>query len=155
MGTPNAKYNSGGVPHGGFFVDIYRPNDPENTAGAADTIGTKLGRYLVEMGNPTTSSTVTKRPNTDGGKNGWFIVEGDSEGPCTIQRHVATTPTVESGDFFEASFRVDAGGAVVGERFVIHSPDHMRDAGYRKQSMTVIVDDSATGVVPSDSQSAT
>jgi hypothetical protein len=150
MGTPNEKYNSGRVPHGGFFVDIYRPADAENPNAG----GTKLGRYLVEVGNPSASSTVTKRPGTDGGKGGWFIVEGDTEGPATIQRNIATTPTVANGDYFDASFRIDAAGAVVPERFVIHTPDHERGPGYRKQSVTVIVDDYAEGLAASDSQSA-
>lgn len=138
MNPPNSKYNSGGVPHGGMFVDIYRLSNPEDT-----TTGVKLGRYLVESCNPSASATVTKRPNVDGGKNGWFITEGDTEGQSVIQRNTAATPTVDNGDYFEAAIRVNAAFTAVIERFVIHTPDHAKDAGYRKQSVTVIVDQTA------------
>jgi hypothetical protein len=149
--TPNEKYNSGGVPHGGIFVDIYRPNDPENPNNG----GTKLGTYRLEALTPKTGGNLTKRPDIDMGPNGWFIVDGDVEGNATIQRNVKTTPTLENGDYFDAGVRIDAVGATVNERFVIHQPDRPVESGYRKFSVGVIVDKFATGVAPRDPLSNT
>jgi hypothetical protein len=146
MGTPNLKFKSRGVPQGGIFVDIFRPTDPESPNDGS----TKLGTYRVESCVPKTTSTLTKRPDIDGGKNGWFIVDGDVEGNAVIQRNVKTTPTLESGDYFDAGIRIDANGGTVNERFVIHGPDRPVDAGYRKMSVSVIVDDAATNVNPRD-----
>jgi hypothetical protein len=146
MSLPNAKYNSRGVPHGGIFVDIYRPNDPDNPNNGA----AKLGTYRVESCVPKHTSTLTKRPDIDGGKNGWFITGGDVEGNAVIQRNVATTPTLDDGDYFDAAIRIAADGSTVAERFVIHQPDRPIDSGYRKMSVSVIVDDDATNVNPRD-----
>ncbi len=143
---PNSKYNSGGVPHGGMFVDIYRPTSSEDPNAG----GTKLGRYLVESCNPSAAGILTKRPGVDGGKGGWFITEGDTEGQAVIQRNTAATPTVTNGDYFDANIGVDAAGVAIPLRFVIHTPDHAKDAGYRKQSVSVIVDTYATGVTATD-----
>ncbi|MDE2103924.1 MAG: hypothetical protein KGL39_42200 [Patescibacteria group bacterium] len=144
MGLPNSKYNSGGVPHGGIFVDIYRPTDPENPNNG----GAKLGTYRLESLTPKRGGKLTKRPDIDGGQNGWFIVDEDVEGNATIQRNVAATPTVENGDYFDAGVRIDATGNTVNERFVIHAPDRPIEMGYRKMAVSVIVDQYATGVAP-------
>jgi hypothetical protein len=144
MGLPNAKFNSGSVPHGAIFVDIYRPNDPENPNNGA----TKLGTYRLESLSPKRSSTMSKRPDVDGGPNGWYIVDGDVEGSAVIQRNVAATPTVENGDYFDAGVRINADGSTANERFVIYSPDRTVDMGYRKMSVSVIVDQFATNVNP-------
>ena len=144
MELPNSKYSSGGVPHGSIFVDIYRPADPE----APNAGGAKLGTYRLESLTPKRGSILTKRPDIDGGTNGWFIVDGDIEGSVTIQRNVAATPTVENGDYFDAGVRIDANGSTINERFVIHSPDRPVEIGYRKMSTSVIVDLNATGVTP-------
>lgn len=144
--TPNERYNSGNVPHAAIFVDIFRPTDPANPNNAA----AKLGTYRIESAGPKEGATLTKRPDIDGGKNGWFMVAGDTEGSATIQRNVQTTPTLRTGDYFDASLRIDAGGTPVPERFVIHAPDYPADAGYRKMSVSIIVDDNATGVSPRD-----
>lgn len=143
-GTPNIKFNSGGIPHGGLYVDIYRPNDPENPNNG----GTKLGTYLVESCSPKRGGGLTKRPDIDAGPNGFFIVGQDEEGSAVIQRNVAATPTVDNGDYFDAYLSVDQNGAQVAARYVIQSPDHTADASYRKMSCSVIVDKFATGVVP-------
>jgi len=143
-GTPNMKFNSGGVPQGGIYVDIYRPSDPQNPNGG----GEKLGTYLLESCTPKTGGGLTKRPDIDGGPNGWFIIDGDVEGSATIQRNVAVTPTLENGDYFDAGIRISATGAVLDERFVIHQPDRPVDAGYRKMSVSVIVDQYATNISP-------
>lgn len=144
MGSPNISYNSGNVPHGGIYVDCYRPTDPENPNNGS----TKLGVYRVESINPKPGATLTKRPDIDGGKGGWFIIDGDVEGNVVIQRNVSTTPTLLNGDYFDAALGVDAAGALVPERFVVHGPDRPADAGYRKMSMSVIVDQYATLVMP-------
>jgi hypothetical protein len=144
MGSPNVKYNSGAVPHGGIFIDCYRPIDPENPNGG----GVLLGTYRLESISPKPGATLTKRPDIDGGKNGWFIIDQDTEGNALIQRNVATTPTLANGDYFDAGLGVDAAGAVVNERFVVHGPDRPADSGYRKMSLSVIVDTYATGVAP-------
>ena len=144
MGLPNAKYNSGGVPHGGIFVDIFRPTDAENPNAG----GAKLGTYRLESLTPKRGHTLTKRPDVDGGPNGWYIVDGDIEGSAVIQRNVAATPTVENGDYFDAGVRIDASGATINERFAITGPDRPVEAAYRKMSVGVIVDQFATGVTP-------
>jgi hypothetical protein len=148
--TPNLKYNSGAVPFSTFFVDIFRLADPGDNA-----TGAKLGQYLVESMTPTDSSIVQKRPNIDGGKNGWQIVEGDCEGSITIQRNVQATPSLKNGDYFDAALRVGSDGAPVTERFVLHQPAHSFDAGYRKQSMSFVVDDRATGLTPTNTTTPT
>src|ERR1041385_3641252 len=97
MSTPNQKYVSKAVPFGGIYVDIYRLADPgDNTSGA------KIGRYLVESATPSDSAMVNKRPDIDGGKNGWWIVEGDTEGSAVIQRNVAATPSLKNRESFGA-----------------------------------------------------
>ena len=144
MGSPNLRFNSGGVPHGGIYVDCYRPNDPDNPNNG----GTKLGAYLVESCGPKPGANLVKRPDIDGGRNGWFLTAGDVEGSAVIQRNVAATPTLETGDYFDATLLVNAAGAGVAERFVVHGPDRPVDAGYRKMSVSVIVDQYATGVAP-------
>ena len=144
MGLPNAKYNSGNVPHGGIFVDIYAPTDPENPNNGA----TKVGTYRLESLTPKRGGTLTKRPDIDAGPNGWWITDGDVEGSAVIQRNVAATPTVENGWYFDAGVRIDITGATVNERFVIHSPDRPVEVAYRKMSVSVIVDQTATGVAP-------
>lgn len=142
---PNSAYNSGGVPHGGMFVNIYRPADPENPNNAP---GTLLGRYLLESCNPSSAGNLVIRPDVDAGENGWFITKGPFQGQAVIQRNTSVTPTVENGDYFDAALRVSDAGALVGERFVIHTPDYAKDAGYRKQSVTVIRDKHAGGGNP-------
>src|ERR1700759_1601717 len=104
--TPNERYNSRNVPHSSIFVDIFRPTDPANPNNGS----TKLGTYRVENCGPKESATLTRRPDIDGGKNGWFLVAGDTEGSATIQRNVQTTPTVQTGDYFDAALRIDATG---------------------------------------------
>jgi|SRR6185312_14499587 len=143
---PNSKYNSGNVPHGGLYVDVYRPIDPEKPNDGA----TKLGTYRIESISPKPGATLTKRPDIDGGKGGWFIIDQDTEGNVVMQRNVATTPTLQNGDYFDAGLGIDATNAVINERFVIHGPDRPADAGYRKMSLSVIVDQYATNVVPRD-----
>lgn len=151
--TTNQKYNAGKIPSGGFFVSIYRP---VNVEASDPTVDTLLGRYLVEATSPTVAATITKRPGTDGGKNGWFMTEGDTEGSATIQRNVAATPSVANGDYFDAALNVGADGVAVAQRFVIHSPNPNLDPSYRKQSVSVIVDDqSPLNVAATNSQSST
>jgi hypothetical protein len=139
--TPNQKYVSKQVPFGGVTVEIFRLADPNDNA-----TGASLGNYKVESISPSRSSTLGKRPDVDGGKNGWWIVNGDVEGSAVIQRAVATTPSLLNGDYFSASVRVDNslapnGGVPIAERFVIHSPSEETGASYRKISCSVIVDD--------------
>lgn len=145
MSSPNAKFNSGAVPHGSIFVDIFRPTDPENPNSGA----TKLGTYRLESLAPKRGSHLVKRPDIDAGPNGWFIIGEDTEGSAVIQRNTAGTPTVEAGDYFDAAFGMGADGVTaIQGRFVIHGPDLAMDSGYRKQSVSVIVDSFATGVAP-------
>lgn len=143
-GSPNMKFNSGAVPQGSIFVDIYRPTDPQQP----NTGGAKLGTYRLESLSPKTGGTLHKRPDIDGGQNGWWIIDGDVEGSAVIQRNVAATPTLENGDYFDAFARIGSDGTPVAERFVIHVPDRPLDVNYRKISVSVIVDQNATAVTP-------
>jgi hypothetical protein len=86
---------------------------------------------------------LNKRPHVDAGKNGWWLITGDREGSTVIQRSVATTPSLLTGDYFEAALRVDAAGAPVTERFVIYNPSETFDPSYRKVSASCIVDAAA------------
>lgn len=136
MSTPNQQYVSKQVPFGGITVEVFRLTDPaDNNSGAS------LGNYKVESISPNRSSILNKRPDVDGGKNGWWIVEGDVEGSAVLQRNIATTPSLESGDYFSASVRINSAGVAVAERFVIHNPTEEVGASYRKVSCSVIVDD--------------
>lgn len=138
MSQPNQAYVSKGVPYGGLYVEVFRLADVED-----NDSGVSLGTYLLESITPQRSAVIGKRPDTDGGKNGWWMVNGDTEGSAVFQRNVETTPTLQNGDYFEAAIRVNDAGAGVSERFVIHTPAHQVDAGYRKQNVSVIVDDQA------------
>ena len=136
MATTNQAYVSKTVPFGGLFIEIFRLADP-----ADNNSGISIGSYLLESITHTISATLNKRPGTDGGKNGWWLITGDVEGAAVIQRAAAATPTLANGDYFSASIRVDANGAGVAERFVIHGVGHSVDSSYRKQNVSVIVDD--------------
>jgi len=150
MALPNTAYVSGGVQFGGIFVNVFRLADPDDNSS-----GVLLGRYLVETITPSDSGILGKRPGADGGRNGWWICDGDVEGSAVIQRTVATTPSLKNGDYFDAAVRVDSNGDPVAERFVIHSPGHEVGTSYRKQNVSVIVDQSATGVNAGDQESPT
>lgn len=135
-------YNSGGVPYGGLTVTCKRPTVDSNgvPTGGSSTLGT----YLVESCGPTTAAVLNKRPGVDGGKNGWWMVDGDTEGAVEIQLATTETPHLQNGDYFDADIRVDANGDPVTERFVMHdmSPA-IATTQYRKQSGQVIVDAAA------------
>lgn len=138
MSSENLAYRSKGVPYGGLFVTVYRLADPDDNGS-----GVSLGTYLLESCTPQDSATLNKRPGTDGGKNGWWLVNGDVEGQAVFQRNLETSPSLKNGDYFDAGIRVGDDGVAVEERFVIHTPSHQVDSGYRKQSVSVIVDDQA------------
>lgn len=138
MSTPNQQYVSKSVPFGAITVEMFRLADP-----ADNNSGVSLGNYKLESLVVNGSDILNKRPDVDGGKNGWWIVGGDREGSFTAQRNIATTPSLVGGDYFSASVRVNAAGAPVVERFVIYNPSEPTDAGYRKVTGSVIVDDQA------------
>lgn len=138
MSTPNQAYVSGAVPFGAITVSVYRLADPDD-----NNSGALLGTYKAESITVAGSDILNKRPNVDAGKNGWWLVEGDREGSCVLQRNIATTPSLETGDYFEAALRVDATGTPVTERFVLYNPSEPTDASYRKVSCSCIVDDQA------------
>jgi hypothetical protein len=138
MPTPNEVYNSGQVPHGGFFAKIYR----------GQTAPALLGTYLVESAAPSPNAVETDRPHTDGGDNGFVLVDGKKEGAATIQRAAAATPSLKNGDFFKTSvIEVDSAGAAVTEIYVIKGPSQDTDASYRKQSCTIRQDKQPTATV--------
>ncbi len=135
-------YNSNNIPKGGLSVVFYRPisGDAPGAAGA-DTL---LGTYLVESLTPTESATVNKRPNTDGGENGWWIVAGDVEGAIKVQLATTATPWLTNGDYFEtATLFINSAGAGVNRRFVVHGMAPEVSSAYRSQSGNVIVDQHA------------
>lgn len=138
MSTPNQAYVSGSVPFGAFTAAVYRLSNVDDTGS-----GVLLGNYKVETATPNRSAILNKRPDVDGGQNGWWLVNGDVEGSAVLQRSVATTPSLLTGDYFEAALRYDSSGAAVTERFVIHSPSEEAGASYRKVSCSIIVDQSA------------
>lgn len=138
MSTPNQAYVSGSVPFGGLTVNIYRLSDPDSNSS-----GVLLGAYKVESATPNITATLNKRPDIDGGKNGWWLINGDTEGSAVIQRATAATPSILTGDYFEAGIRRDASGNAVTERFVIYNPSEPQDASYRKVSCSIIVDTEA------------
>lgn len=139
MATPNQAYVSLKVPFSGLDVTVYRLADKDdNTSGAA------LGTYKLESLTIGGSDILNKRPDVDGGKNGWWIVSGDREGSFVLQRALATSPTILPGDYFEATLRVSDAGVGVQERFVLYSPSETFDSGYRKVSGSVIVDTNPT-----------
>jgi len=138
MSTPNQAYVSGSVPFAAFTANIYRLTDPDD-----NNSGVLLGAYKVESATPNITATLNKRPDIDGGKNGWWLINGDTEGSAVIQRANAATPSILTGDYFEAGIRRDASGNAVTERFVIYNPSEPQDASYRKVSCSIIVDDQA------------
>jgi hypothetical protein len=138
MSTTNQTYVSGGVPFGAVSVSVYRLADvDDNNSGAL------LGTYKLESLTLGGSDILNKRPDVDGGKNGWWIVSGDREGSCVLQRSVATSPSILPGDYFSVSLRVDSAGTPVAERVVIYNPSESFDASYRKVSASCIVDAAA------------
>jgi hypothetical protein len=136
MSTTNQAYVSKSVPFGAIDVQVYRLADPDD-----NNSGALLGTYKAESIVVGSSDILNKRPDVDGGKNGWWLITGDREGSCVLQRAVAATPSLETGDYFSASIRVDAAGTPVAERFVIYNPSETTDTSYRKVSASCIVDD--------------
>jgi len=136
MSTPNQNYVSKSVQFGTITASVYRLADvDDNNSGAL------LGTYKLESLTLSGSDILNKRPDIDGGKNGWWIITGDREGSAVLQRNVATTPSLLAGDYFEAALRVNSAGATVTERFVIYSPSESFDNSYRKVSCSIVVDD--------------
>lgn len=137
-----SAYNSKTVPKGtsgqgsSGFITIYRPTSGEDPGGGSTTLGT----YLLESLTPKYGATLNKRPDGDGGPNGFWIVSDNVEGQAIFQMSSAASPTLANGDYFNASVRVDSGGTPVSERFVIYDVGQNLDAGYRKQAVSVIVD---------------
>ncbi len=135
------SYNSNAIPKGGLSVTFKRPL---NGDAPADATASVLGTYLVESLTPTESATVNKRPNTDGGENGWWIVAGDVEGAIKVQLATTATPWLTNGDYFEtSSLFIGADGNGVNRRFVVHGMAPDVSAAYRSQSGNVIVDQHA------------
>lgn len=139
-------YNSNAVPKGGIRVQVYRAADPEAPSAVGDpaTNAALLGTYIVETITPTKGVTLSKRPSEDGGRNGWWMVEGDVEGSIKVQLSITATPTLQSGDYFEDSsiFRNSAGVAV-NYRFVVSGMAIDVGSSYRSQSGSFIVDQPA------------
>lgn len=138
MSTPNQAYVSKAVPFGAISVNVYRLADPDD-----NDSGVLLGAYKAESIVVGNSDILNKRPDVDAGKNGWWIIAGDREGSCVLQRAVAATPSLLTADYFEVAIRVDSAGTPVTERFVIYNPSETVDASYRKVSASCIVDDQA------------
>ena len=135
MATQNQQYVSKAVPFGAITVEMFRLADKDD-----NDSGVSLGNYKAESITIGGSDILNKRPDVDGGKNGWWIVGGEREGSCVLQRNIATTPSLEAGDYFEAALRVSSAGAPVTERFVIYNPSETFDTSYRKVSASCIVD---------------
>lgn len=136
MSTTNQNYVSKSVPFGSLSVDVYRLSDPDD-----NNSGVLLGTYKLESLTLSGSDILNKRPDVDGGKNGWWLVTGDREGSCVAQRNVATSPSLLTGDYFSVSVRVNSAGTPVAERIVIYNPSEAFDSSYRKVSCSCIVDD--------------
>jgi hypothetical protein len=141
--TPNEVFNSNAVPHGGLYVNVYR--DQTNPV--------LLGVYLMEMSTPTENGVVGDRPDTDGGDNGWWLVNGKAEGPATFQIAAGATPTLKNGDMFATSkFSTAANGTGEKRYFAIISPAHDVGMQYRKQSCTVRQDKFPTSAMTTNIQ---
>jgi hypothetical protein len=131
MPTPNQAYVSNQVPFGGFFIKVYRNQSSPTQLGSAD--------YILETASPTDEVVEGDRPGTDGGDNGFWLVNGKTEGPAVIQLASASTPTLKNGDFFKCSlFSTDSAGAGEARYFVIKSTSPTIGTNdYRKQSVTL------------------
>lgn len=129
MATPNQAYVSNAVPFGGLFIDIYRDG------------GLLIQQARLESLTPTQNVVEGNRPDIDQGDNGWWLVNGSRTGSGVIQLATDATPTLQPGDYFDASIRRDAGGAGISERFVIGQVgDTIAANDYRKQNVNVRVD---------------
>ena len=134
--TPNQVYVSNSVPFGGFFINRWR-----NTGTQAVPAWTKISVDRVESFSPQASVKLDKRPDVDGGPNGFTMVSGDYEGTITIQAATDATPSPLPGDVFTTSviFR-DKAGAAIQQLVVLGAMTPAVDANYRKYSGNAIVD---------------
>lgn len=130
-----AAYASNAPVYGGLVIHLYRP-------GATPT---DLGQAILESASPSESSVKGERTNELGGENGWWLVDGPVEGSATIQVKDASSPTIHTGDYFDAGIRHDATGASTTERFVIFNPGITVDqGGARKMTCSIKLDRFAT-----------
>ncbi len=134
----STAYVSNNVPFGGLSVSVSRPTSGANPSGGASVLGT----YLIESMTPTRGVVEGTRPGTDGGDNGWWLVNGPIEGAIVAQLAITATPTLEPGDYFESSaIYYGADGNGVNKRFVFKEMGiAVETTGYRKQSGSFKVD---------------
>lgn len=147
MSTPNQAYVSNAVPFGGLFVQIFRLSDPADPnsgvalASGSSTPAAQANKYRVESLSPSQNMVGGDRPDIDSGDNGWWMVKGNTTGNATIQLPTASSPTLETGDYFEAAIRRDSSGNAVTERWVIGQVGTtVSTTDYRKQNVDVKVD---------------
>lgn len=134
MSTPNQAYNSNQVPFGGFSVNMYYFPAQDYT-----TAPTLVGEYIMESGSPADTAVTGDRPDVDAGDNGWWLVNGKTEGPGTFQIATTATPTLKNGFLFVTTqFSTDTAGAGERRYFVVQNPSPVvSTTDYRKQNVTL------------------
>ena len=139
--TPNQVYVSNSVPFGGFFINRWR-----NTGTQAVPAWTKISVDRVESFSPQASVKLDKRPDVDGGPNGFTMVSGDYEGSITIQAATDATPSPLPGDVFTTSviFR-DKAGAAIQQLVVLGAMTPAVDANYRRLT-TMLLEGATRGL---------
>lgn len=117
-------YNDGGVPTGGFAIQLMR----------GQPTGTLLGTYVLESFTPTRPSRLTERPDFDGGPNGFKAVNAQEKGSGVIQIATLATMFPQRGDWFQQT----ADPAITNEKWVIVDFSEPFEAGvYYKQNVTL------------------
>lgn len=133
MTTPNQAYVSNSVEFGGLLVTLYRYLSGQSVA------PTSMGVYILESANPATEAVTGDRPGVDGGDNGFWIVNGKTEGAATLQVATSATPTPINGDIFRVNqFYVDENGTGVDSYYVVENPQPtVSTTEYRKVTCTI------------------
>lgn len=146
MAYPTAAFNSNSVPFGGFSITLWR----------TQATPTQIGTYILESCSPTFNAVTIDRPGTDGGDNGFTVVDGKYEGQAVLQLATNATPMPQNGDMFLTSLLgVSSAGSGEAKYFTIINPSPgVSTSDYRKVTCTIRQDKYPTAAMTSTITSA-
>jgi hypothetical protein len=142
MPRPTYFYKSAGMPDGSRKVTFYRPASAIAPAGPGGSGDTSLGIYLLETDSPKSNGKLIERMGVAGEPLDFAGIEARKTMSATAQLSTGNTPTLQKGDYFEASFDVTTSGtATANERYVITEAENVEVAGEaRKQTLSLVLD---------------